>query len=138
LSHTKKGKAPLAALWAFFCITFWVATPVLLMWRFLPRETAATYWVAGILGANLISFYLFSWLAADPRGGWHMWWQRERRDGNGDVVIAVVVFVLALLWAFMGVLIAKLSWKERHHLTEQLNREDERWLNHDLPGRVRR
>jgi hypothetical protein len=128
MSQAKEGKAPLAAVWAFFCITFWVAIPVLLMWRLLPRETASTYWVAGILGVNLISFYLFSWLAADPRGGWHLWWQRERREGNSDAAIAALVFALALLWAFMGVFIAKLSWKERDRLTDQLNREDARWL----------
>jgi hypothetical protein len=128
VSHASEGKAPLAAAWAFICITFWVATPVLLMWLFLPRETAATYWVAGILGLNLISFYAFSWMAADPRGGWHLWWQRERRDGSSDMAIAALVFALALLWAFMGVFVAHLSWKERARLTDQLNREDERWL----------
>jgi hypothetical protein len=123
-----QNKLPWAAAWAWISITVWTGTPVLLMWLFLPRQAASTYLVAGLLGVNLLSFYCFSWMAVDPRGGWRLWWQRERRGGTSNFAIAGWVFALALLWAFMGVAIARLSWKERDRLTNQLNQEDARWF----------
>jgi len=132
---TRRSRVPWAAAWAWFSITVWAGLPVLLMWLFLPKQTEATYWVAGLLGLNLLSFYFFSWMAADPRGGWRLWWERERRDGTSNFAIAGLVFALALIWAFMGVAIARLSWQKRDELADQLNREDSRWLqthgNHD-------
>jgi hypothetical protein len=125
---TEGGKVRWAAAWAWISITVWTGTPVLLMWHFLPRQAASTYVVAGLLGVNLLSFYFFSWMAADPRGGWGQWWQRERRDGTSNFAIARTVFALALLWAFMGIAVARLSWKKREELTEQLNQEDARWF----------
>jgi len=125
---TAGSKLPWAAAWAWLSITVWTGTPVLLMWLFLPRQHEATYWVAAILGLNALSFYCFSWMAADPRGGWRLWWQRERREGASNATTAALVFTLALLWAFMGVGIAKLSWQKRDELVDQLNREDARWF----------
>lgn len=130
-----KGIISWPAVWAWFSITVWTGTPVLLMWLFLPHQRPSTYWVIVLLGLNLISFYCFSWMAADPRGGWRLWWQRERREGASVAVTAATVFALALLWAFMGVGIAKLSWQKRHELADQLNREDARWFQaHSNPS----
>jgi hypothetical protein len=125
---TGKNRVLWASAWAWLCITVWAGTPVALAWLLMPRQTEVNFWITLILGVNLLSFYFFSWMAADPRGGWGLWWYRERRDGASNFATAGLVFVLALLWAVMGVSIAKLSWTKREELTDQLNREDDRWL----------
>lgn len=120
------GKLSWAAAWAWLCITFWTGVPVLLMREFIPKpETPSICVVAVLLGLNALSFYCFSGMAADPRGGWRMWWQRERRYCNSDLQNAVLVFFLAIFWAVMGIGIARLAWKERDSLTDRLNRDDQ-------------
>lgn len=107
-----------------------LAIPVgMLVLAWLYMSYSFSLLVTGFIAVNLICYGIFGRLMADPRGGWSMWWRRERYvHGNSRAEVIVLMIIMAGLWAVFGIFLSYYAVTGRHELRERLDREDARRL----------